>query len=131
MAALVPEGVELCLGQRMMMFRLKESEDPRYHMWLLNSDAIYQQVLETVVGPTAPHVNISDIINFHIPAPPLKEQQQIGMMVDREINKLDVLIVETVRAESLLLERRAALISAAVTGKIDVRGLAPAEAEAA
>ncbi len=41
------------------------------------------------------------------------------------------LIAEGERAIALLQERRTALISAAVTGKIDVRGLAPATAEAA
>jgi type I restriction enzyme S subunit len=44
---------------------------------------------------------------------------------------LESLIAEAQRAINLLQERRDALVSAAVTGKIDVRDLVPAKAEAA
>jgi type I restriction enzyme S subunit len=67
---------------------------------------------------------------FKIAAPSLEEQEEIVDYLDCKIEELDF-ICETVRAQiDLLGERRAALISAAVTGKIDVRGLVP-EAEAA
>jgi type I restriction enzyme S subunit len=45
--------------------------------------------------------------------------------------KFDALSREANRTIALLQERRSALISAAVTGKIDVHGLVPAEADAA
>jgi len=45
-----------------------------------------------------------------------------------ETAKIDALVNEAVQAISLLQERRTALISAAVTGKIDVRGLVEKEA---
>jgi type I restriction enzyme S subunit len=128
MAALVPEGVHLCLGQRMMMLRVKALIGPAYIMWVLNSDAIYQQVTVGAGGSTSPHVNISDVINFHIPSPPFEEQQQIAASISKNVTKLDTLTAEAERAIDLLKERRSALISAAVTGKIDVRGLVGAEA---
>ncbi len=131
MAALVPENVDLCLGQRMMMFRTSDGIHSEYVMWLLNSSSVYNQVLEKVGGSTSPHINITDIINFHIPRPPLKEQQQVADRIRNVITCLDNLIAETQRAIGLLNERRSALISAAVTGKIDVRGLVPLEAEEA
>jgi type I restriction enzyme S subunit len=66
-----------------------------------------------------------------IALPDLNEQRAITAFLDRECSKLDTLTTEAERAIALLKERRAALISAAVTGKIDVRGLAaPAETEA-
>jgi type I restriction enzyme, S subunit len=123
MAALVPEGVDLCLGQRMMMFRIGRPNVPAYFMWVLNSTSVYQQVQEGASGPTAPHVNIGDIINFLVPAPDVAEQLAIANFVDRETAKLNALTAEAQRAIDLLKERRTALISAAVTGKIDVRGL--------
>jgi len=128
MAALVPPGVDLCLGQRMMMFRVIPGMSPGYVMWTLNSEPVFQQVMARVAGATSPHVNISDIINFHLPNPPLSEQIEIAGFVERERNRLDALTTEAERAITLLQERRSALISAAVTGKIDVRGLADADA---
>jgi type I restriction enzyme S subunit len=47
------------------------------------------------------------------------------------LERSDALVEEVDHAVALLQERRTALISAAVTGKIDVRGAAPAAAEAA
>lgn len=127
MAALVPEGVDLCLGQRMMLFRVNQMADAAFTMWLLNSDTVYKQVLEKVGGSTSPHVNISDIINFHVPLPPFDEQLKIAEHIAMATSSVDNLTAEAQRAIGLLKERRTALISAAVTGKIDVRGLADAE----
>ncbi len=54
--------------------------------------------------------------------PPVIEQKSIVAYLDTETAKLDTLTAEAQRAIDLLKERRSALISAAVTGKIDVRG---------
>ena len=58
---------------------------------------------------------------MRIAVPPHCEQQTIAAFLDRETAKIDALIAEAKRAITLLQERRTALISAAVTGKIDVR----------
>ena len=72
-------------------------------------------------------VNIgqSAIMELVIAAPPFEEQHEIVAGIDNEIAKLDTLTTEAQRAITLLQERRTALISAAVTGQIDVRGLIP------
>ena len=121
MAALVPPNTKLCLGQRMMMFRPKVSFDPGYLMWAMNSSTVYQQVLEGVTGPTAPHVNIGEVINFLIPMPELAEQQQISRHIDAVVFQIDGLVAHAQDGIALLQERRSALISGAVTGKIDLR----------
>jgi type I restriction enzyme S subunit len=58
-----------------------------------------------------------------MPFPPKTEQAAIAAFLDQETAKLDTLTTEAKTAIILLQERRTALISAAVTGKIDVRGL--------
>ncbi len=68
---------------------------------------------------------------IRIPIPPADEQSEIASIVRRAITKFDTLITEATQAITLLRERRAALISAAVTGKIDVRALATSQPEAA
>jgi len=70
----------------------------------------------------------SHFVQVDLPQIPLDEQAAIAEFLDCETAKLDTLTAEAERAIDLLQERRTALISAAVTGKIDVRGLAESEA---
>ena len=62
--------------------------------------------------------------NLHIALPPLEEQASILNRITELTMQFDALADEAKRAIGLLKERRSALISAAVTGQIDVRGLA-------
>lgn len=57
--------------------------------------------------------------------PPVSEQHEITKRVDEQIRHVDLMIAEAEKIISLSSERRSALISAAVTGKIDVRGWQP------
>jgi type I restriction enzyme S subunit len=59
--------------------------------------------------------------NFPTPVPPLSEQSAIAAFLDRETAKIDALIAKVREVIERLKEYRTALISAAVTGKIDVR----------
>lgn len=65
--------------------------------------------------------------SFPVCLPPRDEQDAIVRTVDAAALRMDALTAEARRAINLLQERRAALVSAAVTGQIDVRGLAPQE----
>ncbi|MGD0040379.1 MAG: restriction endonuclease subunit S, partial [Isosphaeraceae bacterium] len=64
----------------------------------------------------------SHFVQVNLPLIPLDEQAAIAAFLDCETAKLDTLTAKAERAIELLQERRTALISAAVTGKIDVRG---------
>ena len=59
-----------------------------------------------------------------VPCPPLAEQRAIAGYLDREAKQIDDLITKVVTVIERLQEYRTALITAAVTGKIDVRGAA-------
>ncbi|MBS0306859.1 MAG: restriction endonuclease subunit S [Proteobacteria bacterium] len=72
-----------------------------------------------------PNISQERVRDAVVPLPPKAEQHTIAGFVGNTCVNLDRLCSEAERAVELLLERRAALISAAVTGKIDVRGLAP------
>ncbi|MBL8618732.1 MAG: restriction endonuclease subunit S [Deltaproteobacteria bacterium] len=54
--------------------------------------------------------------------PPLSEQEAIATFLDAETARIDALIAEADKGSALLRERRAALIAAAVTGQLDLRG---------
>jgi type I restriction enzyme S subunit len=77
-------------------------------------------------------ISSSNLMELPLCCPPQVERAAIMGHVAKETTAVDALISEAQRAIALLKERRAALISAAVTGKIDVRGLVtPEKAQAA
>ena len=68
-------------------------------------------------------ISSNNIGEFPLTVPPPGERAEILEKVSREVAAIDSLMAEAARSIDLLKERRVALISAAVTGKIDVRGL--------
>jgi type I restriction enzyme, S subunit len=93
-------------------------------MWQLNSVSVYRQGETDTVGATSPHVNVSTIRNYRLAAPDLPEQHAIAAHLDTETAKIDRLISETEDTITLMQERRSALISVVVTGKLQVPGIA-------
>ena len=75
-------------------------------------------------------INIGTLSNIYVPCPPFEEQQRILSFLADSLMEIDSLVAEADATIALLKERRTALISAAVTGKIDVRHLAVATADA-
>ncbi len=122
-AALIPEGGQFCLGQRMMQMRPVKNVCPEFLMWQLNARTTYTQGDVDTVGATSPHVNVATIRNYNLTYPPLGEQREIAFFLRQVTQQLDSLVAEAQHGIDLLQERRTALISAAVTGQIDVRDL--------
>jgi type I restriction enzyme S subunit len=124
--AVVPGNVEPgIINPRLVRYRCSESIRPRYLQRVLLSQKHQEHLLFEAKGTTMDGLNMSTLGNVPVPVPPLAEQAQIVEWLSSIQDETDALVVEAEKAASLLLERRAALISAAVTGKIDVRGLAP------
>lgn len=85
-----------------------------------------QSVLYSIrTGGMHPHLNCGEVKFVKIPVPPLREQEEISNFVKTFSEQAEKLIIEAGTTMDLLQERRSALISAAVTGKIDVRGWQP------
>lgn len=89
--------------------------------------AMREEFNRIMMGSTHNTIYMPDIEAFHMALPPLDEQTAILDSIRTETAKLDTLTAEAQRAIELLQERRTALISAAVTGKIDVRTIAQKE----
>lgn len=70
---------------------------------------------------TLPILNQQQIGAIHIPIPPTREQRKIASAITTEIHRIGLIRSTARRTIDLLTEYRAALISAAITGKIDVR----------
>jgi type I restriction enzyme S subunit len=84
-----------------------------------------QQIVADARGASQSMVKISQghIRSWLVVLPPYDEQLEITQYLRIEISKIDTLIAKTQQCVALLRERRTALIAAAVTGQIDVRGL--------
>ena len=120
--ALVPIGIGLFHIQRSLAIFRPTTEMQAQYLHFLFQTGGFQQLLWEYVGYSAqPGIYLGTLAEFRITLPPLVEQFAIVDFIGRETAKLDTLTTEANRAIALLQERRSALISAAVTGKIDVR----------
>ena len=73
-------------------------------------------------------ISSSNVMEFPVVLPPDDEQIELLQYIEERSQELDTLKAEAEHSIAVLVERRTALISAAVTGKIDVRGLTKAKA---
>ncbi len=105
--------------------------DAEYLDFLCQSGLVRNQVASFVKGAGLPRLSIANLLRVIGVVPPLREQEEIAERLRAIVTGFRALILECERGVDTLQERRSALISAAVTGKIDVRGLVPVEAEAA
>jgi type I restriction enzyme, S subunit len=128
-AAVIPEELDGCNCIDLIIIRKPMNGSAEFLLWYLNGDAALEQFSEGTAGAIQQHFNISSAANLVISWPSEEEQHGITTYLKSACHKLDILIAEAETSKELLSERRSALISAAVTGKIDVRGWqAPASA---
>jgi restriction endonuclease S subunit len=108
--------------QRVYMMNNFQFVTGTFFFWYLSA-MFYKVALEGGAKSTVDSLRMPLFMNFAFAVPPEYEQEEIIDFLDRETSKIYNLIDEAQTAITLLQERRTALISAAVTGKIDVRGL--------
>lgn len=110
------------LNQNTVVFSSTEILDQNFLYYLVQTNS-YRDHLDLNAHGTANQasLNISDMLNFMISIPELNEQVDIKNYLDKKISKLEELELKILAMSISLNERRTALISAAVTGKIDVR----------
>jgi type I restriction enzyme S subunit len=115
-----PEGI---VTQDVIRIRVEQSiVSPEYLAYLLNSDFGRVLIDNISVESTRTRIGLGDLKSVKVVLPPPPEQRQITAYLDEKVQLLFDLQLQAEQAISLLQERRTALISAAVTGKIDVRG---------
>ena len=103
---------------RLLVLTPKRNEPCKYYALLING------VVKFLGGNTAvSQLSTEQISPYKVLFPPLLEREAIVAFLDMELAKFDTLTAEAQRAIDFLQERRTALISAAVTGQIDVRQL--------
>jgi type I restriction enzyme S subunit len=102
--------------------------DPDFLAWVLLSAPVVKAQIEPARTRAAqPHLNAEELGSCVVAVPPRLEQQDIARQIDLSISELDTLVDRTRQSIELLREYRAALISAAVTGQIDISGTETSE----
>lgn len=107
------------------VFQSRHEGEPEYFNWLLRCSLlpdVYRSI-SNGIRPDQWRLEPDRFKELKIPFPPLVEQRQIDERLKTVVDDFVALSEQAEVAITLLLERRAALISAAVTGKLDVRGL--------
>ena len=120
MAAML--GIEATINQHVAYVKPSMAGlDVHYLLRVLESAYLKLRRDSEEAGATKGAITCEQIKNLHVPLPPLVEQCAISAFLDTETAEFNTLTAEAQRAIDLLQERRTALISAAVTGQIDVR----------
>lgn len=121
--AVVPNGLgEAYVSQHVALARPKPRVNGRWLAYVLSSRVGCEHYANRLYGGTKIQLSLNDVRETPIPMPPEAECDSIADYLDGQIGKLDALRDRTRRSIDLLREYRTALISAAVTGQIDIPG---------
>jgi type I restriction enzyme, S subunit len=121
-SAIVPAEYDGAIAGYDMVVRPRCSSAARFLAWALLSRYVLEAQIEVEsLRAAQPHLNAQELGAVLVLLPPEPEQQAIAAFLDRETAEIDGLVAKAREAVGCLEELRAALISAAVTGKIDVR----------
>jgi len=123
---------EAVFASYLIRFRFNRAQvSPGFLRHLLLSDVFQKQVASQIHGGVNQNIHAEDIKNVSVALPSMDEQYRIGLYLDDLESQYKALSEEAWKSVELFKERRSALISAAVTGKIDVRDWQPPADESA
>ncbi|MFY2507326.1 restriction endonuclease subunit S [Vibrio pectenicida] len=114
---------KILLSDKVFRLYLTSLMNTDFFVHLMASSYVRTLVENAISGAEGMANNItkSAIMDFTIPVPPVEEQKLVVADLEKQANRFDILVAKAESANTLIKERKAALISAAVTGKIDVR----------
>ena len=118
----------LC-GTGSLKAKLTKKIIPDYAYTLISSEGVVSELTLESKGSTMANLNTETLGRIRLPIPPISEQEATLDYIKIISDKYDYLIRSADTAIRLMQERRTALISAAVTGKIDVRDWVAPEAQ--
>lgn len=121
-AAAIPEGFGPCNCVDLVVVRRSEAILPRLLEYLVNSTEAQEQVARHSAGALLTHFNAVDAGNLLLPVPPRTDQARILRAIDSEGASLARARSALEEQVQLLSEHRQALITAAVTGELEISG---------
>jgi type I restriction enzyme S subunit len=112
-------GVDMATTQDFVNWVCGPTLRPEYLLYVFRS--MQHEFRRLTMGSTHQTIYMPDVGGFSTPIPPMPQQDQIVTFIRKESANIDALVAKVRDAIDHLKELRTALISAAVTGKIDVR----------
>jgi type I restriction enzyme S subunit len=98
--AIIPEGEQVCLGQRMMLARLvRETVAVRFMLYSLRDPNLMDRVQDKPIGMTVQHLRVGGVETLLVPLPPVEEQRRIVTKVDELMGLCDGLEASLVTAD--------------------------------
>ena len=89
-ATIIPDGMKVCMGQRMMLSRLfPDLMNTKYVLYAIQSPVFQHEVLGGGIGSGVQHLRVGDVESAVIPIPPLAEQNRIVVELEKHISVID------------------------------------------
>jgi type I restriction enzyme S subunit len=106
------------INQHVALARPGPPVRPRYLAWYLTSEAVQRQWARQQRGVTKLGLGLQDIRSIDTPLPPLAEQERIVAAIEKQFSRIDAGMAALERVQRNLRRMRAALLQAAVTGRL-------------
>lgn len=108
------------LLQRVARLRPRKQLDPKYLIMALSTDHFRSHVEPSSTGVSVPHISPSQIKTYRLPIPSRNEQNEIVAATKKHLTTIEKLSQRLELSIATTREYRQALITAAVTGQLDV-----------
>ena len=117
-SCMVPAGLKICMGQRMVLLRPKVNKVyPDYFSLYLTSEAAKLAIYELSIGTTVTRINIEDIKRIPCVVPSVKEQREIHL----KVSSIQSVISQKELLLSSIESTKKALMQDLLTGKVRVK----------
>ncbi|MEI8247075.1 MAG: restriction endonuclease subunit S [Lentisphaerota bacterium] len=115
-AALVPEKLPLCLGQRMVLLKFNQDVNSAFFVYSLYGSEMRKCLNDMLIGTTVSRINMADIKLINCLIPPIDEQRKIADILNGVDRKLSAAKVKLAKAKDL----KQGLMNDLLTGKVRV-----------
>ena len=116
---IIPDGVKVCMGQRMMLIRLIPGTiEPKFFLYSLMDPDFMGRVQDKPVGATVQHIRVGGVETMLIPLPPQAEQQRIQEKIEAALKIYDeasAVITEELKRVCMLQQ---SILKSAFEGKL-------------
>lgn len=121
-SCIVPDlGCRIVTSVDNVIFRPDSDFDPKFIVYRFSAVDYFHELSIIGSGATMQRVGRSELGHVRLAWPPQNEQEEIRQYLNKETHQIDAITERVAYSITLLKERRSALITAAVTGQIDLR----------
>ncbi|WFB49020.1 restriction endonuclease subunit S [Vibrio coralliilyticus] len=118
-AGIVPDGVKLCMGQRMMLLRpMPNYVEPKYALLNILSLSFQERMESQAIGTGVKHLRVADVESLSYPLAPLEEQKEIVRLVDQYFALADTIEAQVKKAQARVDNLTQSILAKAFRGEL-------------